>query len=111
MGEIQPSASVPPSTSACQVKNHLNPQGSLSSVPKEGGTTIEYKGGVINADGTKGSFLNQQNLVKTYQRVYQAGAEFVHLKTPRDRTVVNAVLIGSVASIAISFAGLYKMSQ
>jgi len=88
----------------------VKPKGGLSSTPKEG-LTIEYKGGVTNADGSKGNLLNQQNLVKSFQKVYQSGAEFVHVKTSRDRMVVNGVMVGSLVSIAISMAGLYKMSQ
>lgn len=89
----------------------VNPKGNLSSLPKGSGTTIEYKGGVINADGTRGSFLNKPNLIKSYQKVYQAGSEFVHLKTTKDRRFVSAVMVGSVISMAISFAGLVKMSS
>ena len=42
--------------------------------------------------------------------LFQSGAEFVHVKTARDRMMVNGVLVGSLVSIAISMAGLYKMA-
>ena len=51
----------------------------MASAPKGEGLTIEYKGGVTNADGTKGTILNQQNLVRSFQKVYQVRDEFYEL--------------------------------
>jgi len=79
-------------------------KGKLSSVPKGEPTVIKYNP-VVNNSGEKGALFSKPNLVAKYQRVFQSGAEPIHLKTPRDRVIYSGVMYGSL--LGLLFAGAY----
>ena len=45
------------------------------SQPKGEGTTIKYSGGVTNASGERGNFVNKPNTVARYQKFFQVSEQ------------------------------------
>ena len=84
--------------------------GKLTSVPKSKGTTIKYSGGVVRASGAKGGIFENLSDVKAKQRFFQAGADFVHVKTPGDKLLYKALMGGSVLALGCVAYGASKLA-